>query len=67
MKKTYYYKTFEDDIVESKNQNYKLKENYKWVKNNIWYKINDKEFHIKSHDYNESSYGLFYRKMRNDS
>jgi len=35
--------------------------------NNIWYTINDKEFHIKSHDYNESSYGLFYRKMRNDS
>ena len=23
----------------SKNQNYKLKDNYKWIKNNIFYKI----------------------------
>ena len=39
MKKTYYYNSYEDDLVQSKNQNYKLKENYKWVKNNIWYEI----------------------------
>lgn len=41
MKKTqtYYYKSYNDDFVQSKNQNYKLKENYKWIKNNIFYKI----------------------------
>ena len=26
--KTYHYKSYNDDFVESKNQNYKLKENY---------------------------------------
>ena len=34
-----YYNTYEDDFVESKNQNYKLKDNYRWIKNNIFYKI----------------------------
>lgn len=38
-KKIYYYKSYTDDFVESKNQNYKLKENYKWVHNNICYRI----------------------------
>lgn len=33
-----YYNTYEDDFVESKNQNYKLKDNYKWIKNNIFIK-----------------------------
>lgn len=37
--KTYYYKTFEDDFVVSKNQNYKLSDNYKWIHNNIIYRI----------------------------
>jgi len=39
MKKTYYYKSFEDDVVQSKEQEYKLKENYKWIKENIIYKL----------------------------
>ena len=39
MEKTYYYKSFEDDVVQSKEQEYKLKENYKWIKGNIVYKI----------------------------
>lgn len=39
MEKIYYYKSFQEDIIESKNQNYKLKENYKWIHTNIFYKI----------------------------
>lgn len=34
MKDTRYYKTFSDDFVESKNQNYKLPSNYKWIHKN---------------------------------
>ena len=37
--KVYYYKSYNDDFVKSKNQNYKLKEKYKWIKNNILYRI----------------------------
>lgn len=38
MKDTRYYKTFSDDFVESKNQNYKLPSNYKWIhKNKIYH------------------------------
>ena len=39
MEKAYYYQSFEDDVVQSKEQEYKLKENYKWIKNNIFYRI----------------------------
>ncbi len=39
MKKIYYYNTFEDDIISSSNQEYKLNDNYKWIHNNILYKI----------------------------
>ena len=39
MKKTYYYNSFKDDIIESKNQNYKLKKDYKWIHSNIFYKF----------------------------
>ena len=35
----YYYKTYNDDFVKSKNQDYKLPDDYKWIKNNIWYKL----------------------------
>ena len=38
MKKIIYYNTFEDDVVQSNNQKYKLKKNYKWVKNSIFYR-----------------------------
>lgn len=38
-KRTYYYKNYEEDIVKSKNQNYKIKENYKWIHDSIIYKI----------------------------
>lgn len=37
--KIYYYKSYTDDVVESKKQNYKLKDNYKWIHNNIGYRI----------------------------
>ncbi len=33
-----YYKTFEDDFVESKDQNISLKENYKWIHTNPIYR-----------------------------
>lgn len=36
---TIYFKTFEDDVVISKNQNYKIKENYKWIHTHPIYKI----------------------------
>lgn len=35
--KTIYYKQYTDDVVTSKNQEYKLKDNYKWIHNNILY------------------------------
>ena len=35
----YYYKTYNDDFVKSKNQDYKLPDDYKWIKNNILYKL----------------------------
>ena len=35
--KTIYYKSFEDDVVSSSNQEYKLKSNYKWIHKNIFY------------------------------
>ena len=34
-----YYKSYEDDLVTSKNQNLKLKENYKWIHHNLFYNI----------------------------
>ena len=39
MKKINYYKTFEDDFVQSENQDYVLPDNYKWIHNNIFYRI----------------------------
>ena len=38
-KKVIYYKTYTDDGVESKNQNYKIKDNFKWIHKNVFYKI----------------------------
>ena len=38
MPETKYYKTFEDDFVESKDQNIKMKENYKWIHTNPIYR-----------------------------
>ena len=32
---------------------------------NEWYTINDKESHVKNHEYSENSYGLFYRRIKN--
>ena len=37
MRKTMYYTSFEDDLVDSTNQDYKLKDNYKWVHKNPFY------------------------------
>ena len=39
MKNIYYYEDFDSDVVTSKNQDFKLKKNYKWVHHNIFYKI----------------------------
>lgn len=39
MAKIYYYNSLEDDVIESKNQDYQLKDNYKWLHHNIFYKI----------------------------
>ena len=33
MKKINYYKTFEDDFVQSENQDYVLPDDYKWIHN----------------------------------
>jgi 1-acyl-sn-glycerol-3-phosphate acyltransferase len=37
MKKTFYYSDYNDDLVLNSNQDYKLKEDYKWVHNNPFY------------------------------
>lgn len=37
--KVLYYKSYNDDFVTSKNQKYKIKSNYKWIHNNIIYKM----------------------------
>jgi ubiquitin C-terminal hydrolase len=34
---------------------------------NEWYTIDDKDFHLKTQEYNENSYGLFYRRIKNES
>lgn len=34
-----YYKTYSDDFIKSKKQDYKLPDNYKWIHTNILYKI----------------------------
>lgn len=39
MKNIYYYEDFDSDVVTSKNQDFKLKKNYKWVHHNIFYNI----------------------------
>lgn len=39
MQKKIYYKSFDEDVIQSANQNYELKENYKWINNNVLYKI----------------------------
>lgn len=36
-KKVFYYKKYTDDFIESKNQNYKIDDNYKWIHKNIFY------------------------------
>ena len=38
-KKVIYYKKYSDDIIESKNQNYKIKDDFKWIHNNIFYRV----------------------------
>ena len=40
-----YYQTYQDDFVQSQDQNYKLPENYEWIHQNKIYKINFPEFH----------------------
>lgn len=37
--KVYYYKSYNDDFVKSKNQDYKITEDYKWINNNILYRV----------------------------
>ena len=39
MKKKIIYESFDEDVVESENQDCKLKDNYKWIKKNIFYNI----------------------------
>jgi 1-acyl-sn-glycerol-3-phosphate acyltransferase len=39
LSKTYYYTSYETDFVKSKNQDYKLSDNYKYIHNNIFYKV----------------------------
>ena len=39
MKKIYYYDDYDSDVVMSKNQEYVLNENYKWIHKSVFYKI----------------------------
>lgn len=36
--KVIYYSTYTDDVVESSNQNYRLKSGYRWINNNVFHK-----------------------------
>ncbi len=56
--KVYYYKSFEDDFVKSRNQDYKLKENHKWINDNIWHRICSKILYSFAY-----VFGLFYNKF----
>ena len=56
--KIYYYKSYEQDFVESKNQNYKLKEDYKWINNNIFYRLCSKVLYFFAY-----IFGVFYCKF----
>lgn len=38
-KSIYYFKSYNEDIVNTRNQDYKLPNNYKWVKDSILYNI----------------------------
>ena len=38
-RKIYYYKTYADDLVKSRKQDYKLKDGYKWIHNNTFYNL----------------------------
>ncbi len=58
VQKTYYYKSFNDDFIESKNQNYKLKENYKWINNNIFFQSGSKILYFLA-----KVFGFFYYKF----
>lgn len=42
MKKINYYETYEEDFVQSKDQNYKLPDDYQWIHHSILYKIGSK-------------------------
>ena len=39
MNKINYYNTYEDDFIETNNQHYQLKNNYKWIHKNIFYQL----------------------------
>lgn len=56
--KTYYYKSFNDDFIQSKNQNYQLKENYQWINDNIFYNIGSKILYFLAYNF-----GIFYNKF----
>lgn len=57
-KKIYYYKTFKDDLVKSKNQDYRLKDDYKWIHDNWFYKICSKIVYMLAY-----VIGIFYYKF----
>ena len=38
-KKIFLYNSYTDDLITSKNQNYKIKSDYKWIHNNIFYRM----------------------------
>ena len=38
-KKVIYYNSYKDDVIKSSNQDYKIKDNYKWIHKNIFYNI----------------------------
>ncbi len=44
--KEIYYKSFNQDVVTNKNQDYKLKDNYVWINNNIIYRICSKSLYV---------------------
>ena len=46
MKRIYYYESMQDDIINSKNQDYEIKDNFKWIHTNIFYVFFRKIFYV---------------------
>ena len=57
-KKEYYYQSFDEDIVESNNQDYQIPEDYQWIKKGWLYKLSSSIFYSLAY-----VFGLIYCRI----